>query len=73
MTVREAAKALGLSEATVQKQVADGTLKARYLDEHIDVQIVTRWEYEKCPLWHEVGICIDFKPAQRKAARHQAL
>jgi hypothetical protein len=61
MTVLEAARTLHISEETVNQQLTAGALKGYYLDEHIEVQLVTRWEYERCPLWGYAGICIDYE------------
>ena len=60
MTIREAVNAMGTTEERIEQRISAGELQAYYLDEHIEVQLVTRWQYEKCPLWGGAGICIDF-------------
>jgi hypothetical protein len=61
VTLREAAKLMGLPLKEVERQVAEGQLAAYYLPEHAEVQITTRWEYEKCFLSEEAGVCADYE------------
>ncbi len=63
MTIREAAGHLGISLKALKQKIEGGEYKAFYKDEHIEIEITTRWVHEKCPLWRSMGLCLGFEEA----------
>ena len=61
MTLREAADHLGISLNSLKQKIAAREYKAFYKDEHIELEVTTRWEHEKCPLWGSGGLCSGFE------------
>lgn len=66
LTLGAAAKRLRVSREALQRRIESGDVKAHYKDEHLQVQITTRRDYEKCPLWEHAGICMDYEAKESK-------
>ena len=61
MTPQQAAKSLRISLNQLQQRIDDSEFETRYLDEHLEIEITVRWDYERCLLWKSAGICGDFE------------
>jgi len=61
LTLKQAAERLRISLAELKDRMDAGEFEAFYRDEHIEIEISTRWAYEKCPLWETAGVCADFE------------
>ena len=74
MTIRDAARALRLPLEELERQIAVSEVAAYYKDEHAEVQIITRWAYEKCSIWKCAGVCMDYdrlgEEAQGDGVKH---
>ena len=62
LTLTEAAKQLKVSIADVEREIENGGMVAYYPDEFMQIVLVNRWAYEKCPLIEEGGRCYYFQP-----------
>ncbi len=62
VTVNEAAKRLHKTVEEIEQQIAAGEMKAEYPDEFMRIILMTRWDYEKCPLVGNGGVCSTFQP-----------
>lgn len=62
VTITEAAKRMKVSKAELERQILAGEIKADYPDEFMHVVLITRWDYEKCPLVESGGICSHYQP-----------
>ena len=60
VTVREGAQHLKSPLVELERRIEAGEIDAYHKEEHTEIRVVTRWEYEKCPLWKSVGVCYDF-------------
>ncbi len=61
VTLREGAKQVGVTLDEFMQQIESGAVKAFFKDEHIQVQVKTRYQYEKCPLAQSAGVCAGFE------------
>ena len=61
VTLTEFAKREGKSVDEVEQMVAAGEIKAEYPDEFMRINLMTRWDAEKCPLLDSGGICYHFQ------------
>lgn len=61
VTLREAARRLKISLDELRKRIDSGDYEPFYPDEHLEIEIVVKWEHEKCPLWANAGVCAEFE------------
>jgi hypothetical protein len=61
-TITEAAKRMNTSPTALEARIQAGELEAFYPDTFMQIILVNRWEYEKCPLIETGGRCYDFQP-----------
>jgi hypothetical protein len=65
VTLNEAAKRRHKTITEIEQQITAGEIKADYPDELMRVILITRWDYERCPLIDTGGICVGFQPHGR--------
>ena len=69
MTPLQAAKSLKTPLKKLQQRIDAGEFETHYKDEHLEIEITTRWDYERCLLWQSAGICSDFQERKGQAQR----